>query len=216
MHSHSDHFMFHLEKESKIPGHYVKVKRNKDNINKGVGGVGGGEYQCPHQTPPPTWHSPWALSTGVLNQGCTGTGIDLNQNWHSKVLTLALVADDGLIIIIILYTKYWMRQPKQGNNWIAFPSGAKTPDLSSAQTRHKHCGALLTEPGVTLDGDVVIWDTLGSTWTECWPTDNTWKQQNWSARKVCRSWRLWQQRVLKKATSSYYVHVWCSVSLTMD
>ena len=41
----------------------------------------------------------------------------------------------------------------------------------------------------------VIWDTLGSTLTECWPTENMWKQEHWSARKVYQSWKLWLQRV---------------------
>ena len=37
------------------------------------------------------------------------------------------------------------RQPKQcSNNWIAYPSSVTTPDLSSIQTRHKHCCARLT------------------------------------------------------------------------
>ena len=34
-HSHSNHFMFHLNK-SKMPGHYVKAKGNKD-ISKKIG-----------------------------------------------------------------------------------------------------------------------------------------------------------------------------------
>ena len=111
--------------------------------------------------------------------------------------------------------------------WIVYPSGVPTPDLSSIQTRHKHCGARLTTEQQTNQcqqsdllelwlNEQVIWDTLWSTLTECWPTENTWKQQHWSARKVCQSWRLWLQRVLNNATSSYCIKVWCSVSLTTD
>ena len=54
------------------------------------------------------------------------------------------------------------RQSQQCNNWITFsnPSGIKTPDLSSTQTRHKHYGVLRTTkqqakrcwPAVTIDG----------------------------------------------------------------
>ena len=36
------------------------------------------------------------------------------------------------------------RQLKQCNNWIVYPSGVMTPNLSSVQTQHKHCGAHLT------------------------------------------------------------------------
>ena len=36
------------------------------------------------------------------------------------------------------------RQPKQCNNWTAYPSGVTTPELSSVQTRRKHCGECLT------------------------------------------------------------------------
>ena len=36
------------------------------------------------------------------------------------------------------------------NNWIAYPSGVTTPDLSSVQTRHKHCGALLTQTNASV------------------------------------------------------------------
>ena len=54
------------------------------------------------------------------------------------------------------------RQSQQCNNWITYPdpSGIKTPDLSSTQTRHKHYGVLGTVeqqakrcwPAVTFDG----------------------------------------------------------------
>ena len=64
---------------------------------------------------------------------------DLNQNGPSKILTLA---DDGLIYKTSKDSK---KQLKQGNNnWIVYPSGVMKPDLSSMQTRHKHCGARLT------------------------------------------------------------------------
>ena len=36
------------------------------------------------------------------------------------------------------------RQPKQCNSWTAYPSGVTTPELSSVQTRRKHCGECLT------------------------------------------------------------------------
>ena len=62
---------------------------------------------------------------------------DLNQNGPSKILTLA---DDGLIQ---KHQRTLRRQLKQCNNWIVYPSGVTTPDLSSVQTRHKHCGACL-------------------------------------------------------------------------
>ena len=100
-----------------------------------------------------------------------------------------------------------------------------TPDLSSIHTRHKHCGARLTteqqanqcQQSYLMElwlNEQVIWDALGSTLTECWPTVNMWKQQRWSARKICQSWRLWLQR--EERTSSYSIKVWCSVSLITD
>ena len=94
------------------------------------------------------------------------------------------------------------RQPKQCNNiWIVYPSSVMTPDLSSIHTRHKHCGAHFTAEQQANQcqrshlmelwlNEQVIWDTLGSTLTQCWPTVNMWKQQHWSARKVRQSWRL--------------------------
>ena len=58
---------------------------------------------------------------------------ELNQNGPSKILTLP---DDGLIYKT---SKDSRRQPKQcNNNWIVYPSGVTTPDLSSIQTRSKH------------------------------------------------------------------------------
>ena len=82
---------------------------------------------------------------------------ELNQNGPSKILTLA---DDGLIYKTSTDSR---RQPKQcNNNWIVYPNGVTTPDLSSVQTRHRHCGALLTTehqankmPAVTFDEAVV-------------------------------------------------------------
>ena len=38
-----------------------------------------------------------------------------------------------------------------------------------------------------------------------------WKQQQWTVRVVCQSWKLWMQRALNNATSSYFIKVWCSV-----
>ena len=52
---------------------------------------------------------------------------------------------------------------------------------------------------------------MGSTLTECWPTENMWIQQHWSARNVSQSWRFWLQRVLNNATSFYCIKVWCDV-----
>ena len=101
-----------------------------------------------------------------------------------------------------------------GNKWIVCPSGVTTPDLSSIQTRHKHCGARLTTEQQTnqyqqshlmelLLNEHVTWDTLVSTLTECWPKENMWKQQHWSARKVsvlkameCYLFLLYQRVVL--------------------
>ena len=100
------------------------------------------------------------------------------------------------------YTKHQRtprRQLTQCNNvWIVYPSSVTTPDLSSIHTRHKHCGAHFTTEQQANQwqcqqshlmelwlNEQVIWDTLGSTLTECWPTVNMWKQQHWSARKVC-------------------------------
>ena len=152
---------------------------------------------------------------------------DLNQNGLNKILTLA---DDGLISHIY-NTKHQRtpRMPKQCNNWIVHPSDFKTMGLSSIQTRYKRYGhrctldnsavanwcqqSHLMEPWLNKQA---IWHTLGSTLTECWPTDKTWKQQHWSARKVCQSWRLWLQRVLNSTSSSYCIKVWCSVSSTKD
>ena len=59
----------------------------------------------------------------------------------------------------------------------------------------------------------IVWDTLRSTLRECWPIDNMWKQQNWSTRKACQSWRLWLLSVSNNTTSSYRIEVWCSVLL---
>ena len=45
------------------------------------------------------------------------------------------------------YTKHQrtpVRQPNQCNSCMVYPSGVTTPDLSSVQIRHKHCGASLT------------------------------------------------------------------------
>ena len=75
------------------------------------------------------------------------------------------------------------RRKQCNNNWIAYLSGVIIPDLSSVQTKHVHCGALLTKEqranrsqqsyfmGLWLNKQV-IWDTLESTLAECWPTDN--------------------------------------------
>ena len=69
------------------------------------------------------------------------------------------------------------RQPKHcNNNWIAYPCGVTTPDLSSVQTRQKHCGALLTTEQQANQcqqlhlmelwlNEQVMSDTLGSTLT---------------------------------------------------
>ena len=69
---------------------------------------------------------------------CLTKGLaDLNQNGPSKILTLA----NGEV-----RTKHQRtprRQPKQCDNWIVYPCAVTTPDLSSVQTRHKHCGARL-------------------------------------------------------------------------
>ena len=84
------------------------------------------------------------------------------------------------------YTKHQRtprRQPKQcNNNRILYPSGVMTPDLSSIETRHKHCGARLTTEQQTNQcqqshwmelwlNEHVIWDIQGSTLTECWSVD---------------------------------------------
>ena len=137
----------------------------------------------------------------------------------------------GSYINIYTHTKHQgtpapSRQLKQcSNNWIAYPSSVTAPDLASIQARHKHCARLTTEQQTNrcqqshlmeLWSNEHVWNTLGSTSTECWPTDSTWKQQHWSARKVYQSWRLWLQRVLNSVTSSYHIKMWCSVSLTMD
>ena len=77
---------------------------------------------------------------------------DLNQNGPRKILT---PVDNRLE-----YKTSKDSKPKQcNNNWIVYPSGVMTPDLSSIQTRHKHCGANRAAgkpmPAVTFDGAVV-------------------------------------------------------------
>ena len=124
---------------------------------------------------------------------------DMNQNGPSKILTLA---DDGLIY----KTSKDSQEAAEAVQQQLDTSNVMTPDLSSIQTRHKHCGAHLTTEQQANQcqqshlmelrlNEQVIWDTLGSTLTECWPTENMWKQQHWSVRKVCQSWKLWLQRL---------------------
>ena len=62
---------------------------------------------------------------------------DLNQTGPSKILTLA---DDGLIYIISKDCQEAAEAVSQQLD----TSNVMTPDLSSIQTRHKHCGAHLT------------------------------------------------------------------------
>ena len=79
----SNHFI-HVAfiQENKIPGHYVKAKRNKDNINKGQRrGGGGGKRRrrrrkaCLSRTSVLT-----ELHPGVPYQGCVGTGINKGKS----------------------------------------------------------------------------------------------------------------------------------------
>ena len=89
----------------------------------------------------------------------------------------------------------------------AYPSGVMTQDFSSIQTRHKHCGALLTTERQSHLMELWLneqdnWNTVGSTLTECLPTEDMRKQQHRSARKIYKSWRLWLQRVLNNAIFS--------------
>ena len=66
-----------------------------------------------------------------------------------------------------------------------------------------------TMPTVTLismalrPNEQVIWDSLGSTLTWCWPTYRpTWEQQHWTASRACPPWTRRMQKVLSNATSS--------------
>ena len=61
---------------------------------------------------------------------------DLNQNGPSKILTLA---DDGFIYKTSKDSQEAAEAVQQ-----QLDNSVTTPDLSSTQTRHKHCGARLT------------------------------------------------------------------------
>jgi len=61
----------------------------------------------------------------------------MNQNGPSKILTLA---DDGLIY----KTSKDSQEAAEAVQQQLDTSNVMTPDLSSIQTRHKHCGAHLT------------------------------------------------------------------------
>ena len=119
---------------------------------------------------------------------------DLNQNGPSKILR---PADDGLI--------YKTSRDSQGaakavqQQLDVNSCGVMTMDRSSIQTRHKRCGTLLTTERQAnqcqrshlmelWSNKQAVWATFGYTLTECWPTENIWKQQHW---KVCQSRRLW-------------------------
>ena len=122
---------------------------------------------------------------------------------------------DSQTMMMSSYTKHQgtpRGQPKQcNNNWIVNSCGVMTMDRSSIQTRHKHCGALLTTGQQAnqcqqshlmelWSNKQAIWATLGYTLTECWPTENIWKQQHWSARSV-------SPEGYGYATSSYCIKV---------
>ena len=85
---------------------------------------------------------------------CLTKGLaDLNQNGPSKILTLA---DGGLRY----KTSKDSQEAAEAVQQQLDTSNVMTPDLSSIQTRHKHCGAHLTTeqqamPAVTFDGAVV-------------------------------------------------------------
>jgi len=119
------------------------------------------------------------------------------------------------------YTKYQRtprRKPKQCNsNRIVYPSGVTTPDLLSIETIGTHTAVHAWQQsnrqtsasshigwscGWTNKSSEIPWDPL-------WPKNDLqksmWKQQHWSGRNVCQSRKLWLQRVLNKATSSYFL-----------
>ena len=78
---------------------------------------------------------------------------DLNQNGPSKILTLT---DDGAHIIY--KTSKDSQEAAEAVQQQLDTSNVMTPDLSSIQTRHKHCGArLTTEQQTTSASSHICW-----------------------------------------------------------